>query len=44
MRYTDKYKNKRDIRPALIKTTDHLVVSCKLNYPNKRGPGFFENE
>lgn len=31
-----------DIRPALIKSTDHLAVSLKLNIPDKRGPGYWK--
>mgnify|MGYP000184526917 CR=1 FL=1 len=32
-----------DIRPAMIKTTDHLAVSLKLNSPVKRGPGYWKS-
>jgi len=29
-----------DIRPAIIKYTDHMAISIKLKTPLKRGPGF----
>lgn len=31
-----------DIRPAIIDSTDHLAISFKLKYVNKRGPGFWK--
>lgn len=33
---------KTDIRPACIKTTDHLGISLKLSKKTKRGPGFWK--
>ena len=31
-----------DIRPAIIKYTDHMAISIKLKTPLKRGPGFWK--
>jgi exodeoxyribonuclease-3 len=31
-----------DIRPALIKSTDHLAISLKLRPLSKRGPGYWK--
>ena len=31
-----------DIRPVQIKATDHLAISLKLQFADKRGPGFWK--
>ena len=31
-----------DIRPAIIKSTDHLAVSLKIKSCRKRGPGYWK--